>query len=1548
MKTRNNTQKTYGKRKCLFLLVVSIALCLGLNAQNTGELRFFNLVLPDSTLVSHQLTEGVNIFFQDSVVFVNDQGYYVEDMIKYYFSVHGRCAITVTANPEEGGTVRGGGEFMTGEELTVIAEPNEGYEFWCWVEEGRAVSTETCYSFLHTGTRNLTAMFRQAAITPNIIDFADANAEMICLEHWDTDGDGYLSYDEAAVVTDLSYYFYGNDNITSFDELQYFIGLNVITDYAFANCSNLASVVLPETVTTINARAFYDCDGFTTITIGENVTTIGEYAFAECSNVTTLNYNAINCNASNDWYGWIEYCSNLHTLNIGEHVEVIPDYAFKGNNVNFTGNLIIPNSVTTIGEGAFYGCSGFQSITSLAVVPPTIEAYSFYGMYYKPLYIPCGTKEAYQAADYWSNFTNMQYADMTTEMVYESLRYEIIDAENHYLKLMGFAEGITAAENLVIPSTIVGECDGYTYTVTEIADEAFVENLNLTGTLTLPATLTKIGNSAFDGCESLTGTLVIPENVAWIGQWAFFACEFTAIHYNATNCTMVVNDYGEAPFLWCNQLQEIVIGDNVTNIPASAFRLTYAENCQLILGNSVQTIGEYAFCNADNASKGLSGTLVIPASVTHIGHNAFAYNYNLTGDLTIPENMNKIGKQAFIYCGFTSIHYNATNCESIGMNDSGSWNFAFWNCSKLEEIVIGDNVTQIPIYAFANAGTQYNLDLGNGVTTINNWAFNGSNAAANTGIKGSLVIPNSVTYIGYGAFYNGSGLTEIWCKRPTAPTVQNNTFYNVDKTIPVHVPCGSLSNYQSATNWSAFTNYLENPYVLVVEANDEFLGKALVSQYASCSDNESIIHAEPYLGSVFVNWTTADGTEVATTADYTFAQTGDVRLVANFMQLEGHSNFVGGGSTNYWSDVNNWSPKELPTATSTVGIWADAVVSGDVEVASATLYGDAWVYVNPDASLRVTDELSTTDLSSLIYIYEGGQLYHSNDDVRANVLRSITPYTVGEKDGWHLIASPLADNAETSHVTNLTSNEYDLYYYDEPTVYWINQKNEENDFSTLENAKGYLYGNKGSLLTNVYFPFHPLYNYSISECLFRASELQEAGMDGVLTSLSWYATNSTGIQQSNISIWMANVDDNKLAATSHTTSNMTLVYSGAMTPVVGWNEFVFSQNFTWDGSSNVLICVQRNNGAWNNNIYWRCHVPGFTALAYNFNDNNAYDMPNTYYSLNTTNTARPDVIFRTSTADVQIGGDYIVPATIAFYGDLKNGSATVTVPLSYTEGPRLAGFNLVGNPYAHNVTSYATANVANGCYRMNETKDDLIVSEISEANPLKPTEGFFVKATSSDASVTFNPQQGDNLANTGSIRVEIRHENKVIDRLIVKNAEAQPLEKFSLNEQRTKLFAQAEGVELAIVPCEGNEQPVSFKAAKNGTYTIHVNVDGLEFNYLHLIDNLTGEDIDILANPTYTFDARISDYASRFRLVFLPKSVTESEQESFAYFINGKHIIANEGRATLQVIDMLGHILSSEQIEGTCEKQITVAPGVYMLRLLNGDNAKTQKIVINN
>ena len=470
-----------------------------------------------------------------------------------------------------------------------------------------------------------------------------------------------------------------------------------------------------------------------------------------------------------------------------------------------------------------------------------------------------------------------------------------------------------------------------------------------------------------------------------------------------------------------------------------------------------------------------------------------------------------------------------------------------------------------------------------------------------------------------------------------------------------------------------------------------------------------------------------------------------------------------GDQDEYWSNAANWEGNAKPhNANNNVLIDGICLLDEDVTVSSLTVIEGMSLTIPEDRILTVSNNLENTITTGLV-IEEGGQLMHANAGTQATVRKDIEAYT-NNNNGWYLIASPLAGNTAVTAVNNMLSNSYDLYYYDEPTYYWMNQEFVENNFTELENGKGYLYAN-----------------------------------------------------------------------------------------------------------------------------------------------------------------------------DEEV--------TLEFAGELQDGSATVNVPLSYTADIPLSGFNLVGNPFVHNVTSYASENVADGCYLTNETMDDLMVDEINEENPLKPSAGFFVKATGEEASVTFNPGRGTTTTPSSSIRVEVSENGKIIDRLIVKR-EGEPLEKLSLNEIRTKLFATQDHQEIAIVPCEGNEQPVNFKAAKEGNYTINVNAVGMEFHYLHLIDNLTGEDVDLLAEPSYTFEARTSDYASRFLLRFILREGDATETENFAYFFNDKLIIANEGKATLQMVDLLGHILYNEQINGSCEKQINAAPGVYTLRLIKGSNMKVQKVVV--
>ena len=184
----------------------------------------------------------------------------------------------------------------------------------------------------------------------------------------------------------------------------------------------------------------------------------------------------------------------------------------------------------------------------------------------------------------------------------------------------------------------------------------------------------------------------------------------------------------------------------------------------------------------------------------------------------------------------------------------------------------------------------------------------------------------------------------------------------------------------------------------------------------------------------------------------------------------------------------------------------------------------------------------------------------------------------------------------------------------------------------------------------------------------------------------------------------------------------------------------------------------------------------------------------------------------------------------------------------------------------------------------------------------------------------------------------------VLDNAIVSFNEGSTLPKFRFGNN-AEIYIPQSGEDYAIACSNGvGEMPLNFKAKENGQYTISVNPEGVVMSYLHLIDNMTGADVDLLATQTYTFIAKTTDYDSRFKLVFA--SICEDandDNETFAFISNGNIIVNGEG--TLQVIDVTGRVVVCT--DGACTVSTSgMTAGVYVLRLINGNEIKTQKIII--
>ena len=181
-------------------------------------------------------------------------------------------------------------------------------------------------------------------------------------------------------------------------------------------------------------------------------------------------------------------------------------------------------------------------------------------------------------------------------------------------------------------------------------------------------------------------------------------------------------------------------------------------------------------------------------------------------------------------------------------------------------------------------------------------------------------------------------------------------------------------------------------------------------------------------------------------------------------------------------------------------------------------------------------------------------------------------------------------------------------------------------------------------LTTFNMPFHTQYRYSISTALYRAAELEAAGVSKApMNSLSFYTTTGINEEQPNVTIWMANVADTEVSNTSPLASGMTKVFSGniSQTPTAGWIEFAFNKgNFSWDGTSNVLILCQRNSGNYQSATRWQAHNPGFYGMASKQTDNQPYDVENQTYSLSRSNTARPNIIMKSGNSKGGNRGTY--------------------------------------------------------------------------------------------------------------------------------------------------------------------------------------------------------------------------------------------------------------------------------------------------------------------
>ena len=464
---------------------------------------------------------------------------------------------------------------------------------------------------------------------------------------------------------------------------------------AFRYCTGLTSVIIPDSVTSIGSFAFVGCTSLTSVTIGNSVTDIGS-AFNECSSLTNITVVE-----DNEYLKSID--GNLYT----KDGKTLVRYASGKTDSSFT----IPDSVTSIGNFAFYNCSNLTKVNIPDGVT-SVGGYAFSGCTsLTSITIPYGvTSIDYGTFRYCSSLTNITIPEGVKSVNDDaflgciSLISITVDEDNKYYKSID--GNLYTKDGKTLIQYAVGKTDiSFTIpdSVTKIRDEAFY-NCSSLASVTIPDSVTSIGSLAFEGCTNLTSiTFGEDSQLVSIGSSAFDKCtSLTSI--NIPDGVTSIEGYA---FCGCTSLTSINIPDGVTSIGDNTFNqcysltsITFGEDSQLV------SIGYMAFYSCESLT-----SITIPDSVTSIGDNAFGWCTSLT-NITFGEDSQLV---------------------SIG-------SYAFYNCTSLTNITIPDSVTSIVDNAFYSCSRLY--------VVYNNSDFLVEIGSSNNGYVGyyaKILVDNGVT-----------------------------------------------------------------------------------------------------------------------------------------------------------------------------------------------------------------------------------------------------------------------------------------------------------------------------------------------------------------------------------------------------------------------------------------------------------------------------------------------------------------------------------------------------------------------------------------------------------------------------------------------------------------------------------------------------------------------------------------------------------------------------------------------------------------------------------
>mgnify|MGYP003304444941 CR=1 FL=1 len=671
-----------------------------------------------------------------------------------------RNRYTLSINDSAVGAITNSGTYKYGiEDFSATATPYLGYDFLGWYHGETLLSNDLTYTF--TAAQDVMAKFEvrpemsnfnftSTSTACSITSIKDKTVTEIVVPEYVTKI-ALGAFQFCTNLTEITLPFVGAEaGVTASDTYQYPLG------YIFGTSSYTGGTATTQNYYGSSTSYLSSSIFYIPVSLKKVVITGGNIlygAFYNCSSLTEIVIpDGVTSIGGSAFYG----CDSLTSMEIPDGVTYIGGYAFY--ECSSLTSVVIPDGVTSIGYDAFYNCSSLTSIT----IPDSVTSIGNSAFYY------C------------SSLTSVVIPDSVTSIGNYAFRY-CSSLTKITLPFVGATKGGTSNTHF-----------GYIFGASSYYDnDDYVPTSLKKVTIT---SATSIDGSAFRNCSSLT-SVEIGNGVTSIGSSAFYNCDsLTSVYITdiAAWCNISFGSYDANPLYYAGNLYlnnelvtELIIPDSVTSIGSYAFY-----NCDsltsVVIGDGVTTIGERAFYNCDSLT-----SVVIGDSVTSIGSSAFYECSSLTS-VVIGDSVTSIGSSAFKYCSSLTSVVIPDGVTSIG-------NYAFSGCYKLVEVV--NKSTHITVakgsssngnvgrYALAvyNSGDAFTSKLSNDNGYIIYTDGTEKILVGYNGTETDLVLPSYITKINQYAFYKRSSLTSVVIP-DSVTSIGSYAFYNCDSLTSVEIP----------------------------------------------------------------------------------------------------------------------------------------------------------------------------------------------------------------------------------------------------------------------------------------------------------------------------------------------------------------------------------------------------------------------------------------------------------------------------------------------------------------------------------------------------------------------------------------------------------------------------------------------------------------------------------------------------------------------------------------------------------------------------------------